>query len=136
MDQKLVCQLDAGNYFVCAVEADADPLEEGHYLIPAGCVDAPAPTVQEGFRYKWNGSGFDAEKLPEPQPEPPAPDGKDQCAAMAKARLYATDWSQLDDVKSVLKNKVAFDEYRAIVRGLMINPVDNPNFPDEPVAEW
>ena len=35
-----------------------------------------------------------------------------------------------------IKNKAAFDTYRATVRGLVLNPVANPVFPDQPKGEW
>ena len=68
---KQVCQLDAAGYFTGTTIADASPLEPGVYLIPGGCVDAPAPVIPEGQRAKWNGAWvFEDTPQPEVEPEP------------------------------------------------------------------
>lgn len=68
---KQVCQLDAAGYFTGATIADASPLEPGVYLIPGGCVDAPAPVIPEGQRAKWDGAWvFEGIPQPEVEPEP------------------------------------------------------------------
>jgi hypothetical protein len=59
---------------------------------------------------------------------------KDACKAQAKSLLAASDWSVLPDVQ--ITNKSAFDNYRAILRGYVISPVANPDFPVEPQPEW
>jgi hypothetical protein len=66
---KQVIQLDAAGYFVGFATADESPLEPGVYLIPGGCIEAPAPTVPEGQRAKWNGAWV-FEDIPQPEPEP------------------------------------------------------------------
>ena len=73
---KTVSQLDAQGFFVGTTEADESPLEPGEYLIPGGCVDAPAPTIPSGQRARWaDGWAFEDIPAPEPDPvpEPPAP---------------------------------------------------------------
>ena len=67
---KTVSQLDAMGYFVGSVIADKSPLEDGVFLIPGGSVDFPPISVPEGFKAKWNGSGFDMEAIPDDQTEP------------------------------------------------------------------
>jgi hypothetical protein len=69
MTQKQVIQLDADGYFVGFTTADESPLEPGVFLLPAGAVDAPTPTVPEGQKAKWN-NGWVLEAIPEPEPEP------------------------------------------------------------------
>jgi hypothetical protein len=66
---KQVIQLDAEGYFVGLTTADESPLEPGVFLIPAGAIDAPAPTIPEGQRAKWNGAWV-FEDIPQPEPEP------------------------------------------------------------------
>lgn len=66
---KQVSQLDQDGYFVGVVFADPSPLEPGVFLIPGGAVDAPAPTILEGQRAKWNGQWV-FEDIPQPEPEP------------------------------------------------------------------
>ena len=73
---KTVSQLDALGYFVGTADADESPLEPGEFLIPGGCVDAPAPTIPQGQRARWaDGWVFEDTPAPEPEPvpEPPAP---------------------------------------------------------------
>jgi hypothetical protein len=90
MDMKQVIQLDADEYFVGPVIADASPLEAGVYLIPAGAVDAPMPTIPEGKRAKWDGQWV-FEDIPQPEPEPePEPLTPEQEAELARGqRLFA-----------------------------------------------
>lgn len=52
----------------------------------------------------------------------------------AKYLLEQTDWSVLSDVG--LANSADFITYRGILRGLVINPVENPTFPTKPQAIW
>jgi hypothetical protein len=59
---------------------------------------------------------------------------KDACKAQAKALLAASDWSVLPDVG--LKNSADFVTYRGILRGLVTQPQENPDFPVEPKAVW
>lgn len=60
----------------------------------------------------------------------------DACVSQAKERLVLTDFSQLPDVASQLSNKTEFDTYRAQVRALLRNPVENPVWPTAPSASW
>jgi hypothetical protein len=56
------------------------------------------------------------------------------CKFQAKRMLEATDWAVLPDVG--LSNSSEFVSYRGILRGLVLNPVTNPDFPTEPQAIW
>ena len=57
-----------------------------------------------------------------------------ECKNNAKKRISACDWSVLQDVK--LLNQSEFINYRTILRDYILNPVENPNFPDEPQPIW
>ena len=59
---------------------------------------------------------------------------KDACKAQAKALLTASDWSVLPDVG--LKNSADFVTYRGILRGLVMQPQVNSDFPTEPQPVW
>lgn len=59
---------------------------------------------------------------------------KDACKTQAKVLLANTDWTILTDVP--LDNKADFKTYRATLRDLVLNPVADPVFPDEPVPVW
>lgn len=58
----------------------------------------------------------------------------DKCKAEAQKRLSASDWSVLPDVN--ISNKSDFEAYRATLRGLIANPVANPEYPIEPTPIW
>lgn len=58
----------------------------------------------------------------------------DACSNEAKRLLAASDWSVLPDVN--ISNKAEFETYRAALRTLMFNPVENPTFPVEPQPAW
>jgi len=59
---------------------------------------------------------------------------KDACKAQAKELLAQTDWAILTDVP--LDNKAEFKSYRETLRNLVLNPVENPEFPTEPTPSW
>lgn len=58
----------------------------------------------------------------------------DQTKAKAKELIAATDWAVLPDVN--LQNKQEFETYRATLRGLITNPVAEPEWPTEPQPIW
>jgi hypothetical protein len=58
----------------------------------------------------------------------------DKCKLKAQSLLNDTDWSVLPDVNLV--NSEDFVTYRDILRKLVINPVENPEFPVKPKAIW
>jgi hypothetical protein len=59
---------------------------------------------------------------------------KDACKEKAKSLLAQTDWAVLSDVG--LKNSADFVTYRGILRGLVLQPQETPDFPVEPKAVW
>lgn len=59
---------------------------------------------------------------------------KDDCKYKAKVLLANTDWTVLTDVP--LDNKADYKTYRATLRDLVLNPVVDPVFPDEPIPVW
>lgn len=52
-ETKTVYQLDYQNCFVCATAADADPMQPGHWLIPAGCVESAPPETGKNQVAQW-----------------------------------------------------------------------------------
>jgi hypothetical protein len=56
------------------------------------------------------------------------------CKEHAKTLISQSDWSVLPDVK--LQNKSDFENYRSKLRELIINPVENPEFPITPEPIW
>jgi hypothetical protein len=86
---KTVSQLNASGYFTGPVIADESPLEPGVYLIPGGCVDAPAPTIPSGQRARW-ADGWVFEDIPAPEPEPvPEPPAPVSTEALRRAAYQA-----------------------------------------------
>lgn len=59
---------------------------------------------------------------------------KDNCKHEAKKLIANSDWAVLPDVK--ISNKSEFENYRAILRNYILNPVENPIFPEEPNPIW
>ena len=59
---------------------------------------------------------------------------KDKCEARAKELISKCDWSVLPDVN--LQNKSDFENYRSILRNLILNPIEDPIFPMEPTPIW
>lgn len=52
-ETKTVYQLDYQNCFVCATVADADPMQPGNWLIPAGCVEVAPPETGKNQVAQW-----------------------------------------------------------------------------------
>ena len=57
-----------------------------------------------------------------------------ECKREAKKRIADSDWAALPDVN--LANKEDFSEYRATLRGFILNPVADPVWPVEPEPIW
>ena len=69
-----VYQTDHNGFYVGPVVADADPLDEGNWLIPAGCVTEAPPALSENQRAQFsNGAWVVVDPEPEPTPEPVEP---------------------------------------------------------------
>lgn len=59
---------------------------------------------------------------------------KEQCKTESKKRIANSDWSVLQDVN--ISNKSEFINYRSQLRNLILNPVEEPIFPEEPQPVW
>lgn len=59
---------------------------------------------------------------------------KYQCKSESKKRIANCDWSVLPDVN--ISNKSEFENYRSQLRNLILNPVEDPIFPEEPQPIW
>jgi hypothetical protein len=59
---------------------------------------------------------------------------KIECELKAKELISKSDWSVLPDVKLI--NKIEFENYRSILRNLILNPIEDPIFPVEPNPIW
>lgn len=52
-DTKTVYQLDYQRCYVCDTVADADPMQPGNWLIPAGCVEVAPPATGKNQAAQW-----------------------------------------------------------------------------------
>lgn len=59
-----------------------------------------------------------------------------KCKATARKLLADTDYTQAADVIALLKNADSFKVYREVIRGLFLDPVKNPKWPDVPQPDW
>jgi hypothetical protein len=55
MTAKIVYQTDLNGIFIRPAEADPCPIEEGVWLIPAGCVELPPPATPADKAAYWDG---------------------------------------------------------------------------------
>ena len=61
---------------------------------------------------------------------------KDNCKSQAKQLLSDSDWSEIPSVIEQLENPNEWKQYRINIRKFMINPIENPVFPDKPETIW
>jgi len=69
-----VFQTDHEGFLVGEAVADQDPMDEGNWLIPAGCITMEPPTLSYGQRAKFSNGAWivvDPEPVVEPVPELP-----------------------------------------------------------------
>lgn len=59
---------------------------------------------------------------------------KQDCKDKAKEKISNCDWSVLEDVN--LLNKQDFINYRAYLRNLILNPIEDPIWQTEPDPIW
>lgn len=59
---------------------------------------------------------------------------KNNCKEESKKRIANSDWSVLPDVN--ITNKSEFENYRSQLRNFILNPVEEPIFPEEPQPIW
>lgn len=58
------------------------------------------------------------------------------CKNKAQILLNESDFADLYSVRNKLENINEWDTYRAIIRELRINPIENPVFPNKPQTIW
>jgi len=77
-----VYQTDQDGFLVAAIMADPDPMVEGNWLIPGGCITIAPPPIGAGERAQWIGTAWVI--IPDPQPEPEPEPTPEEIAAAAK----------------------------------------------------
>lgn len=87
-----VYQTNNEGFFIGAAVADTDPLDDGNWLIPAGCVKVEPPVTSENEAAQWtNGSWIVVSTL---VPEAPVPEVSPSTKAdqeVARAEAYRTE---------------------------------------------
>jgi hypothetical protein len=61
-----VYQTDNEGFFLGVTYADPSPLEDGVWLIPAGCIEIPPPDFQVNQRARWVINKWVIEDIPPP----------------------------------------------------------------------
>lgn len=66
-----VYQTDYQGFYVGTTVADPDPLDQGNWLIPAGCITQPPPSLGEKQLAQWAAGSWVVVEIPDPiEPEP------------------------------------------------------------------
>ena len=130
-----VYQTDTQGYFVGVTTADPDPMLEGAWLIPAGCVTEAPADAPEGSRVKWTGSAWAMEVIPVvPATDEPEPISQDVLVRGERdSLLTASDWTQVADAPV---DQAAWSSYRQALRDIpqQAGFPDNITWPQEPSA--
>ncbi len=122
-----VYQTNSEGVFVHATVADPDPMNDGNFLIPAGCVTVEPPSFGEESQARWDGSSWIIEDRPveeeetPPEPEPLEPDV--EARLKRDGLLLESDWTQLIDTPV---DQDAWAAYRSLLRDVP----DQDGFPD------
>ena len=128
-----VYQTDMDGVFVGTTTASPDPLVEGNFLIPGGCVEtAPPKTTSDQFA-RWDGKTWVVEDKPLPaEPEDEAEPTPEDLAAELRLdryyRLLESDWTQLPDVS--VSAPAVWTKYRQALRDVP----QQPGFPHD--VKW
>ena len=93
----------------------------GVFLLPANSTEVAPLNIPEGYFAKWNGSEWEFENIPEPEPTPEFEPTLtwEQIRSQRNYHLSQTDWIFAPDV--TLKNKEAWLTYRQALRDLPQN---------------
>lgn len=87
----IVYQTDDNGVLTGHTVADPSPLEDGVWLIPAGCVQEAPPPFTEGTIPVWTGSGWVVKNLPPPEAPPDTPPLTDaELLALERARMVVS----------------------------------------------
>jgi hypothetical protein len=80
-----VYQTDHEGFLVGETVADPDPMDEGSWLIPGGCIEQEPPALSDGQRAQFvNGAWVVVDPEPAPEPEPELPPTKEQQEQLRK----------------------------------------------------
>lgn len=128
----IVYQTRADGVLVGLAEADPSPLEEGVWLIPGGCVTVEPPSFVEGEWARWDSDAeaWVIEPVPEPTPDPSAPELPDPppLSRLSKAEL----WRRLTEEEAELLGaalSAAPTRLRRIFEAAAYLDANDPDYP-------
>lgn len=128
-----VYQINHDGVFLGVVLADQDPMNEGNFLIPAGCVEIAPPDFSNEQFARWDGAEWTIEDMPapEPQPEPTPIDPAEEARSKRDALLFECDWTQIVDAPV---DQVMWANYRQLLRDVPAQSEfpQNINWPVQP----
>ena len=126
----IVYQTDYDGFYQCETVADIDPLDPSNFLIPAGCVTQPPPSVSDGFVAQLvDGSWIVVEEpvIEEEVEETDPLSEEDYIRFERDMRLGWCDWTMMPDTDDA--HREAWIAYRQALRDL----TSQPGFPDNVV---
>lgn len=91
--------------FIGEVMADANPMQEGEWLIPAGAVEIAPPEAEAPSYARWNGNTWEVHTPPIPEPEPkpePVEPGVPYSVTIRQAKLQMSRAGILADVDAAI----------------------------------
>lgn len=102
--RRIVYQANADGYYIGTAEADESPLEPGVYLIPAGCIETPPPTIENGQVARLVDGHWSVERIPKPGAA--APDRR----AEIEAELTAIDAASARPMRAIVGGTATQDD--------------------------
>ena len=110
-----VYQTDHQGFYVGMTVADPDPLDQGNWLIPAGCVTEPPPSLGEKQLAQWVSGSWVVVEIPDPiDPEPiPEPALTIEMQRAARAEAYRAEADPL--FFKAQRGEATMDEWLAVV---------------------
>jgi hypothetical protein len=131
MQTKTVFQLDEDGFLIGVAVADESPLEEGVFLLPAGCVEVePLPHV-EGKRQQFVNGVFQYVDIPR-EPEPASPTAAELWTtyqAEAKAAFAESDLVATRCFKAGVPYPTEWQAYDNSLRGIVRATAGDPTEP-------
>jgi hypothetical protein len=131
---KLFPIIDENNYYIGTDIGYDTSIQPGVILAPLGSIDAEIPEVPEGYKAKWvdNDWVFEQVPAPQPEPEPPLSDLKDNLWNLVKTIrshyeyggvLVSEHWFHTDTESRIKHTNMDMDAKAAIGSGAL--PTDN-----------
>lgn len=105
-------------------------------------------TKYKGTKWSFNGYKYEGLEWYDNNPKPTKEEldnqweevlsiiKKQDCKTQAKQLLSDSDWSEIPSVIEQLENANEWKSYRIEIRKFIINPIENPIFPNKPQTVW